>query len=58
MNPTQGEVVPMATTSIPNEEAQQKSILVHKKKKEIPILSYKDMTDESVNLVLDIYLRI
>ena len=52
MNPPQGKVVPMATTSQPNQESQELTRLFHKTKKTLPILSYKDMTDESVKPVL------
>ena len=53
MNPPQGEVVPMATTSQPNQESQELTRFVHQTKKTLPMLSYKDMTDESVKPVLN-----
>ena len=55
MNPTLGEVVPMATTSQPNEETQVLIRLFHQTKKTLPILSYNDLNDENVKLVLNIF---
>ena len=43
----------MATTSQLNEEAQELTRLFHQTKQTLPILSYKDMTDESVKSVLN-----
>ena len=43
----------MATTSQSNEEAQELKRLFHQTKKTFPILSYKDMADESVKPVLN-----
>ena len=55
MNPPQGEVVPMATTSQPSQESQELTRLFHQTKKALTILSYKDITDESVKLVLNTF---
>ena len=45
----------MATTSQPNEEDQELTRLFHQTKKTLPILSYKNMTDESVKHVLNTF---
>ena len=47
----------MATTSQPNEEAQELARSFHRKQKTLPKLSYKDMTDESVKPVLNTFSR-
>ena len=53
MNPPQGEVIPIATTSQLNQESQKLTRLFHQTKKTLTILSYKDVTDESVKPVLN-----
>ena len=53
MNVPQGEVVPMATASQPNQESQELTRLFHQTKKTLHILSYRDMSDESVKPVLN-----
>ena len=53
MNPPQGEVVSMATTSQPNQGSQELTRLFHQINKMLPILNYKDMTDESFKHVLN-----
>ena len=55
MNPPQGEVVPMTNTSQPNEETQELTRLFYQIKERLPILCYKDMTDESVKPVLNTF---
>ena len=55
MNPPQGEVGQMATTSESNEEARELTRLFYQTKKTLPVLSYKDMTDESVKPVLNTF---
>ena len=52
MNPPQGKDIPMTTTSQPNQATQELTKMFHQKEKTLPILSDKDMTDESVKLVL------
>ena len=55
MSPPQGEVVSMVTTRQPNQESQELTRLCHQTKKTPSILSYKDMTDESVKPVLSMF---
>ena len=55
MNPPQGEVIRMATTSQPSQETQEMTRLFHKTKKTLPILSYNDMTDENVKFILNTF---
>ena len=55
MSPSQGDAVQMATMSQPNEEAKELTRLFHQTKKTFPILSYKDMTDESVKPLLNTF---
>ena len=55
MNPPQGEIVPIAITSQSNEETQELTRLFHRTKKTLPILSYNDLTDEIVKLVLNTF---
>ena len=45
----------MATTSQPNQETQELTRLYYQTKKTLPILSCKDMTDESFKPVLNIF---
>ena len=45
----------MATTSQPNQESQELTRLFYQTKKTLPILRYKDMTDESVKPVLNTF---
>ena len=53
MNPPQGEVIPMATISQPSQESQELTRLLHQGKKTLLILSYRDITDESVKPILN-----
>ena len=53
MNTPQGEVKPMETTSQSNQDSKELTRLFHQTKKTLPVLSYKDMSDESVNPVLN-----
>ena len=55
MNLPQREDVPIATTSQPNQESQDLARLFHQTNKTLPILSYKNMTDESVKPVLNTF---
>ena len=55
MNRPQGDVIPMANKSQPNKETQEFIRLFHMKKKTLSILSYNDLTDESVRPVLDTF---
>ena len=57
MSPPQGEVVPTATTSQLSQESQELTRLFHQIKKTLPILSYKDTTDEIANPVLNTLAR-
>ena len=52
MIPAQGEVVPMPTTSQPNNETQELIWFFRQTKKELPILRFEDMADESIKPVL------
>ena len=52
MSPLQCEVVPMATTSQPNEETQKITRLFHQTKKTLSLLTYNELSDESVEHVL------
>ena len=52
MNLPQGEVVSMLTTSQPNEEAHELIRSFHQTNTMLPILSYKDMTGESIKPVV------
>ena len=47
----------MATTSQPNQETLDLTRLFHQTKKTLPILSNKDMADESVKPVLHTFAR-
>ena len=53
MSPPPGEVTLMETTSRPNDETQELIRLLHQTKKKLPILSYDDLADGSIKLVLD-----
>ena len=55
MNSPQGGIVPIATKSQPNQESQELTISVNQTKKTLPILSYKDKTDESTKPVLSTF---
>ena len=55
MNPHQGEVIPTATTSLPNEETQELTRLFHQTKKTLPILSYNGLTEENIKPMLDTF---
>ena len=55
MSPPQCEVIPKAPLSQPNQESQESTRLLHQTKKTLPILRYKNMTDESVKLVLSTF---
>ena len=54
MNPPQGDFVPMETTSQSNKETQMLIRLFHQTKT-IPILSYEDLTNESVKPVFNTF---
>ena len=47
----------MATTSQPNQEFQELTRLFDQKKKTLPTLSYKSMTDDSVKPILNTFTR-
>ena len=47
----------MATKSQPNEETQELIRLLHQTKKTLPILSFNDLTDESVKPELNTFAR-
>ena len=53
MNLPQGELVLMETTNQPNKESQELTWLFHQTKKTRLILSYKDMSEEIVEPVLN-----
>ena len=55
MNPPQGEVVLMATTSQPNQETQDLIRLFHQIKKTLPILRYNYLPDKSIKPVLNAF---
>ena len=57
INSPQGEFVPMATTRHVNEKTQELVRLLRVTKKTHPILSYNDLTDESVKSVLNTLAR-
>ena len=49
----QDEVIPIATACQPNQRAQKLTKRFHQTKKTVPVLSYKDITDENVKPVLN-----
>ena len=58
MNHPQGEVLPIPTTSQTNQETQELIRLFYQTKKKLPILIYKEMNDESVKPVLNMFAEI
>ena len=53
MNPPQSVEVPMATAREPNEETTELTRLFYQTKKALSILSYEDLTNGSIKLVLN-----
>ena len=51
-SPRQSEVLPIAGAIQPNKETQELMRLFYQSKKTAPVLSYKDLTDENIKLVL------
>ena len=55
MNPPQGEVVPIATTSQPAEETHKLTRLIGQTNKKLLVPNYIALIDESVKLVLSTF---
>ena len=53
MNHSQGYLVSMATMSHPNEDAKELSRLIYLSNKTLPMVSQKDLIDESAKHVLN-----